>query len=321
MSFSTYFLRPGTVALVQVNAGMLSMGYNLLCSLQRINARLLADKIIFWAIDKKAVELLQSYRDKNNLSFGIYHPISKHQFSTIQSLASNGYYKLMRNRPSTYLMLLRKYRLSVLFMDADIIFTADPLTDLFRNEDRGQPEDAIYSTDARNFYSRLNDPFEDQPFVPKICGGFFLLRPTEPTIRLLEDLNKTIYVDSEANDQWTTDKLLNSRYNSTNNTFIHDPTRTWLVEPLPSGLKQRNTSVRTNSSLKLRLLDQAAYINGHIYGSLHEQYWNETFENEKRNPFFQRIMVHVNTWTENKLKLMKRNGLWLLGPDDVCLLQ
>lgn len=320
MSFSTYFLRPGTIALVQVNAGMLSMGYNLLCSLRKINAHALAEKIIFWSIDEKAVDLLQLYRHKNNLSFGIYYPDNKHQFSALQSLASSGYYKLMRDRPSTYLTLVRQYRLSFLFMDADVIFTADPLTDLFRNEDRGQPEDAIYSTDARNFYNILNDPFEGQPFVPKICGGFFFLRPTEPTIRLLEDLNKTIYTDPEANDQWTTDKLLNSCYNPTNNTFTDDPTRTWLVEPLPFGLKQRNTSVRTNRSLKLRLLDQAAYVNGHIYGSLHNQYWNETSVRQKQNPFFQRIMVHANTWVKDKMKLIKRNGLWLLGLDDICIL-
>lgn len=321
MTFSTYFIRPGTVALVQVNAGMLPMGYNLLCSLRRINAHLLAEKIIFWSVDKKAVELLQSYRDKNNLSFGIYYPDNRHQYRMLQSRGSDGYNRLMRDRPSTYLILLRKYRLSFLFMDADIVFTNDPLINLFHNEDRGQPEDAIYSTDARNFYSRLSDPFEGQPFVPKICGGFFLLRPTDPTIRLLEDLNKAMHVDLLSNDQYTTDRLLNSRYNLTGNTFVNDPTRTWLVEPLPSGLQRRNMSVRTNSSLKVRLLDQAAYINGHIYSSLHDQYWNETFQNEKRNPFFQRIMIHLNTWVEDKLKLMERNGLWLLGSDGACILQ
>lgn len=321
MSFSAYFLRPGTVALVHVNTGMLSMGYNLLCSLRNINAHSLADKIIFWAVDEKAVKLLQSYRHKNNLSFGIYHPYIKHQIENFEGPGSHGYYQMMRDRPSVYLTLLRQFRLSFLFMDADLIFTADPLTDLFRNEDRGQLEDVIYSTDARNFYSELKDPFEGQPFVPKICGGFFLMRPTEPTIRLVEDLNKTIHVDPDANDQWTMDKLLSSRYNPTNNTFIHDPTRTWLVEPFPSGLQRRNTSVRTNSSLKLRLLEQAAYINGHIYGSLHDQYWNEILKNEKRNPFFQRIMIHANTWVEDKLELMKRNHLWLLGSDDVCILR
>ena len=321
MSFSTYFLRAGTIALVQVNAGMLSMGYNLLCSLRNVNAHSLADKIIFWAVDKEAVKLLQSYRHKYNLSFGIYHPDSKHQISAYQGPGSDKYYKIMRDRPSIYLTLLRDFRLSFLFMDADLIFTANPLTDLFHNIDRGEPEDAIYSTDARNFYNQLDDPFEGQPFVPKICGGFFLLRPTEPTLGLLEDLNKTTYIDSKANDQWTTDKLLNSRYNPTKNTFTNDPSRTWLVEPFPSGLKRKKASVRTNSSLKLRLLDQAAYINGHIYGSLHNQYWHETFQNEQRNPFFQRIMVHVNTWVEDKLKLMQRNGLWLLGSNDVCILR
>ncbi|CAF1536596.1 unnamed protein product [Adineta steineri] len=185
---------------------------------------------------------------------------------------------------------------------------------------RGQSEDIIYSTDARNFYNNLSDPFEGQPFVPKICGGFFLMRPTEPTIHLLEDLSKTMNIDSSANDQWTIDRLLNSRYNSTNNIFIDDPTRTWLVEPLPSGVERRNTSVRTNSSIKLRLLDQAAYISGHIYGSSNDRYWQEIQKFEKWNPFFQRIMVHANTWDEDKVQMIKRNRLWLLGPDDVCIL-
>jgi len=320
-SFSFYFIRPGTIALIHVNAGMLSMAYNLLCSLRRLNAQLLINKIIFWAVDVEAIEHLQSYREKNNLSFGIYHPHTRYQFSKHQNLASDGYYQMMRDRPSVFLQLLRDFHLSFIFMDADIVFTADPLSDLFLNEDRGQSEDLIYSTDARNFYDRLNDPFEKHPFIPPICGGFFLMRPTKPTIRLLEDLNKTIARDSDANDQWTMNKLLNSRYEPINNTFIFDPTRTWLVEPLPSGLMRKNTSKRTTSSIKLRLLEQAAYINGHIYGSLHDLYWNKVLESEKKNPLFKRIMIHVNTWVEDKLQLMKRNYLWFLGPNDTCLLQ
>ncbi|CAF1464829.1 unnamed protein product [Adineta steineri] len=299
---------------------MMSMGYNLLCSLRKLRVKSLADKIIFWAVDEEAVTHLQLYRKKNNLSFGIYHPDTKHQISKFQNPGSHGYNQMMRDRAYVYITLIRQYRLSLLFMDADIIFTADPLPDLFLNEDRGQSEDIIYSTDARNFYNALKDPYEGGPFIPMICGGFFLMRPTEPTIHLLEDLSKTIDIDLNANDQWTTHKLLNSRYNSTSNTFIHDPTRTWLVEPFPTGLERRNKSVRTNSSIKLRLLEQGAYINGHIYGSLHNQYWQEIQKIEKSNPFFQRIMIHANTWAEDKLQLMKRNHLWFLGSDDVCIL-
>ena len=142
-SFSFYFIRPGTIALIHVNAGMLSMAYNLLCSLRRLNAQLLINKIIFWAVDVEAIEHLQSYREKNNLSFGIYHPHTRYQFSKHQNLASDGYYQMMRDRPSVFLQLLRDFHLSFIFMDADIVFTADPLSDLFLNEDRGQSEDLI----------------------------------------------------------------------------------------------------------------------------------------------------------------------------------
>jgi hypothetical protein len=228
--FSAYFLRPGTVALVHVNTGMLSMGYNLLCSLRKLRAHPLVDKIIFLATDPKAVGLLEAYRKKNNLSFGIYHPHTNHQITNFQPLASGGYYQMMRDRVDVYLTLVQRFRLSFLFMDADIVFVSDPLTDLFLNEDRGEPEDVIYSTDARNFYSELKDPFERQPFIPKICGGFFLMRPTKPAIQLLQDLSTTMRVDPGANDQWTMDTLLNSQYNPTSNTFIHNPNRTWLVQ-------------------------------------------------------------------------------------------
>ena len=266
------------------------------------------------------MDLLKAYRKKNNLSYGIYYPTNEHQVASFEPPGSSKYYEMMRGRADVYLSLIHRFRLSFIFMDADIIFSKDPLTDLFLNEDRGEPEDVIYSTDARNFYSELQDPFEGQPFTPKICGGFFLMRSTEPTTRLLKDLSAATRADLNANDQWTIDRLLNSHYNQTNNAFVTSSNRTWLVEPFPSGLMRRNTSVRTKTSLKLRLLEQAAYINGHIYGSLHDQYWNQVLKTEKRNWFFQRIMVHANTWVENKLELMKRNSLWLLGPDDVCIL-
>ncbi|UJR24273.1 hypothetical protein I4U23_027240 [Adineta vaga] len=321
MSFSDYFLRPGTIAIVQVNSDMLSVAYNLLCSLRKAHADLLAKKLIFWAIDQSAVKDLESYRDKNNLSFGIYHFHSKFdQIKTIQVIGTNEYYELMRHRISVYLLFLEQFHLSFIFMDADIVFLNDPLNDLFFNEDRHEIEDLIYSTDARNFYNQLKDPFEGKPFVPPICGGFFLMRPTKPTIDLLKDLNKIMIIDSKANDQWTMDLLLNNRYDSLNNKFLYDSSRTWLVEPFPLGLKRKNTSIKTNNSIKLRLLDQRSYINGHIFGSLNNQYWNEIIQLQKINPFFRRFIIHFNSWVENKLELMKKNYLWLVGENKTCIL-
>jgi hypothetical protein len=182
---------------------MLSMGYNLLCSLRKVHAHTLVEKVIFWAVDKEAVKQFESYRRLNKMSFGIYHPHTEHQMSEFQSIGSNGYYQMMRERSTIHLKLLKQFHLSFLFMDTDLIFTSDPLNDLFLNEDKEEIEDIIYSTDARNFYNQLEDPFEGQPFIPKICGGFFLMRSSPPTIRLLEDLNKAIYFDPNANDQWT----------------------------------------------------------------------------------------------------------------------
>ena len=63
-------------------------------------------KIIFWAVDEEAVKILQDYRHVNNLSFGIYHPHTKYQYNKQQGVGSNGYYQMMRDRPSIFFKIV-----------------------------------------------------------------------------------------------------------------------------------------------------------------------------------------------------------------------
>jgi hypothetical protein len=90
-------------------------------------------------------------------------------------------------RPRFFVHLLTVLKTPFAFIDTDIVFFDDFTEALTRQDDSGVyglPADLTYSTDAKRFYQDLEDPYEDQLTVPKICGGFFLAQRNARTTHL-----------------------------------------------------------------------------------------------------------------------------------------
>ncbi|KAJ3192497.1 hypothetical protein HK101_006387 [Irineochytrium annulatum] len=182
--------------------------------------------------------------------FGIYYDAS---LSTKKAGLVNwagdasGYDHMMDLRLDFFVRLTSTLGLNFLFSDADIYFLSNPFTDL--NLPHGVPPsllasnsssvapssaingtdiyratpDLIYSTDARSLYHLLRDPFEGEPRVPKICGGFFWARANSRSAALFSLLRSR-----RLNDQRGIVQLLNG-----------DELEAVLVDPLPAGMRRR----------------------------------------------------------------------------------
>ncbi|KAJ3120433.1 hypothetical protein HK100_012797 [Physocladia obscura] len=215
------------------------------------------------------------------------------------------FFKLMQARNAFFLRILKQLNLNLLFTDMDLVFLANPIKDL--NLPKGIPSlpslrnsgiatennnddkesdldrvladlvpvdslysdvpDMIYSTDTRDFFHNLNDPYERSPWIPKICGGFFFARSNPRTITTWEYMHI-----HNLNDQWGMDQLLNGHIATIRNSDDREPSSlaaqrrkfdAVLVDPLPAGLTSRKRDIRkfidAQAAIRVRVLSQAAY--------------------------------------------------------------
>ncbi|KAI3650178.1 hypothetical protein MP228_004916 [Amoeboaphelidium protococcarum] len=378
-----------------------------------------AENVIFWAYDRKTyVRMLSIQRkmassDNNDgKSFGvIYDP----DVPRLWGIKGPDFRTMMEYRP-VFIIKLLKLGYNVLFIDTDVLLFHDPFQYItqsgpaptsngnhsklkVKSQHGDDPPlskimaferylgsitdvDLVYSTDARDFYSNLEDPLEGGNSVSKICGGLFFARPTPNSIRFFEIMLEYIQSNTwwqywrniNLNDQTAVDIMLNYEVSDTKLPGI----KAVMVGPLPKclprwkGMPRRdcvnfdngyqNQSLvdynkfpqvikdmlvdgavdsLPNNVLKVRMLDQAQYMNGILY----QKHLLE--ENKKSAIWYQQLLqqqhgivppnyqtaeqllqegdtlvsFHANfPYTYNKKEQLQQIGLWLLDEEGRCTL-
>lgn len=82
-------------------------------------------------------------------------------------------------------------QVDVIFMDADIVFTEDPIP-LLQDPLKSGLADLSVSLDTRKTLRNSTDPYEGQHAVPFACGGFFYARSNARTIRYFRDMRNLL---------------------------------------------------------------------------------------------------------------------------------
>ncbi|KAF2152797.1 glycosyltransferase family 77 protein [Myriangium duriaei CBS 260.36] len=295
-----------TLVVVPVNTGMLHLADNLLCSLQRTDFN--GSNILFWALDAHARTILDkrghtTYFDPH--FFGV-------EINTNHHRNTENYHRMMLERPKFFIDILSA-GYDILMIDVDTIWYQSPL--LLRDD----TVDAVYSTDAREFY-QAHDAFDDPKAkgnkMPPVCAGVFWLKSNEKTVRLYQDMLAVFNgglrtwfwrLTSFKDDQRGLDCLLNDG-------------RARLVEPLPNGIttSMLDGRYRDQADLRVRLLDQTQVVNGQLILFRPDAYQENLAR--LRNEGKDRIAVHLN-WDptkEEKRRGAQGLGIWQLDEAGNC---
>ncbi|KAK8200999.1 hypothetical protein M8818_006319 [Zalaria obscura] len=295
-----------TLVVVPVNTGMLYWADNLLCSLQRTDFD--SNQVLFWALDARAKTLLEAqgratYFDASLLSVAT---------NANRNGDTRDYRKMMRERPKFFVDVLSA-GYDILMIDADTVWFQSPL--VLRDES----VDAVFSTDAREFYQD-HDAFRDAwrrgDRIPPVCAGVFWMKASAKTVRLYQDMlavfngglrTLALRLLFFQDDQRGLDVLLNDG-------------RTRLVEPLPRGITadMLKGRYRDHAEMRVRLLDQTEVVNGHLLKNRPRRY-QESLAN-LRSEGEDRIAVHLN-WNPRDVTKedgSKEMGFWLLDDGGDC---
>lgn len=291
-----------------VNTGMLYWADNLLCSLERTDFD--AKAILFWTLDAHAQAILKAK------GFATYFDASLYSVATNEN--RNGdtgkYKKMMLERPKFFIDILSA-GYDILMIDADTVWFQSPL--LLRDES----VEAVFSTDAREFYQDHNafkDVWRRGDKIPPVCAGIFWMKASKKTIRMYQDMLEIfngglrtllLRIVSFQDDQRGLDYLLNDG-------------RAIMAEPLPDGITSDMVTGRyrdaTAEMLRVRLLDQTAVVNGHLIRNRPESYSEQL--KTLRDKGKDRIVVHLN-WDPRQFTKeagSKEMGLWLLDEEGKC---
>lgn len=301
-----------TVVVVPVNSGMMYLTDNLLCSLKQTDFN--TSRIIFWALDDGAADTLRArghvtYRDPT-------------LWGTASDQNTHGntpdYQRMMRQRPIFYIDVLTS-GFDLLMLDVDISFWRSPL-DVVPSESDKEHVSVVYTTDAREFYEDHNafdDDFRRGSLMPPVCNGMFWMKATKDTVAIWTEmlrifeapwwrmgLFRLMYFQD---DQRGVDVLLNDG-------------RAELVGPFPTGITADMVPNPNSPSapLKVRLVDQAAAVSGHLMLQKPDSY--SRYLADLRKTGNERIMAHMNWDTAliSKLDGAKKFGLYFLDNDGKC---
>ncbi|KAL2358768.1 nucleotide-diphospho-sugar transferase-domain-containing protein [Cryomyces antarcticus] len=296
-----------TLVIVPVNDGMLSKAENLLCSLRRTSFD--TSKILFWALDPDARNTLE---EKGHVA---YHDPSLFSVSRDTNLQGNtkAYKKMMLERPKFFIDILST-GLDVLMLDADTVFFQSPL--LLRDP----TVDAVFSTDAREFY-QTHDAFKDRDRrgsrIPPVCNGIFWMKASPKTVRLWQDM-LDVFGAGWRTALWRLRAFLDDQRGM--DVLLNDG-RARLVEPFPDGITRDMVQGRYGDGkceLAVRLLDQTAVVNGHLLKNRKSTY--EKNLQSLRREGKDRIAAHLNWNTAEMTKEegARQLGLWLLDEGGNC---
>ncbi|CEJ90329.1 hypothetical protein VHEMI06120 [[Torrubiella] hemipterigena] len=302
-----------TAVIVPVNSGMLHFAENMLCSLKQTDFN--SSALIFWALDAQAeIELKKrgynTYR--NPALFGVSSDVNTHGNTA-------AYKQMMRERPVFYADILTS-GIDILMLDADIVFWDNPLSVVPAADERDSV-DIIYSTDAREFYTDKNafrDNLRRGGYMPPICNGMFWMKARKETVSIWTDmlaafeaswwrlgLYRLIWFQD---DQRGVDVLLNDG-------------RAKVVAPFPTGITgDMVINANDEKALKVRLLDQAQAVNGHLLLLREKSYEANLARLRKQGK--DRLLAHMNwsTVTIGKVDGAKKKNIYYLDDQGKCTL-
>eukprot|EP00877_Chromochloris_zofingiensis_P014510 jgi/Chrzof1/9312/UNPLg00281.t1 len=198
-------LRNNTISVVMVNAAAVQFAQNLLCSLARNGVPL--DSLVIFPLDFEARDALRdlwhseysfqgsSTRQRmwgEKLGWGmLWDPRWIARTTRLVSWGDKDYQFMMQQRPTLLIDLLQGLQVDVIFMDADIVFTEDPIP-LLQDPLKSGLADLSVSLDTRKTLRNSTDPYEGQHAVPFACGGFFYARSNARTIRYFRDMRNLL---------------------------------------------------------------------------------------------------------------------------------
>ncbi|KAK5119398.1 hypothetical protein LTR85_007498 [Meristemomyces frigidus] len=295
---------------------MLHWAENLLCSLGPTSFD--ASRIVFWALDEGAQSTLLS---KGRAT---YRDPSLFATSTNENYRGDtrAYRRMMKERPKFFIQILAA-GYDILMLDADTIFWQSPLLLLPHMEDGSNSNvDAIFSTDAREFYETHNaflDVRRRGSLIPPVCNGIFWMRSSNMTVALWSDMLDVFNAPWPLgwfrrrwfqDDQRGMDVLLNDG-------------RARLVGPLPHGISREmlpGSQDGRKQMLGVMLLDQTLVVNGHLLKNRLDVYEENVarFRGEGK----ERVAAHFNwdTTEATKEEGSKEMGMFFLDKKGHCTL-
>jgi hypothetical protein len=302
------------VVIVPVNAGMIKLADNLVCSLTKTTFNI--SSIVFWALDGKAETIL------GQRGFATYRDVSL--FATSEDTNSHGntaeYTRMMLERPKFFTDLLST-GYDMLMLDADTVFFQDPLSILDIHDKRYQSADVVFSTDAREFYQKHNafrDEWRRGDIIPPVCNGIFWMQSSPKTIALWRQMLAILHggwrtwwyrsMTQFSDDQRGMDVLLNDG-------------RAQLVGPYPDGIDAKmvpKSRRPANETVNVRLLDQTLVVNGQLLRNRNGEYQQHLAHFRELGQ--ERIAAHFNwdTAAATKVEGAQSHGLYFLDPEGKC---
>lgn len=301
-----------TIVIVPVNSGMIHWAKNLLCSLSLTSFD--TSKIVFWTLDQGAESALHG-------SYATYRDDSLFATSINENTHGNtaAYRRMMKERPKFFIDILSS-GFDILMLDADTVFWQPPLLLVPEN---GSNVDAVFSTDAREFYQTHNAFLDSRRRgfrMPPICNGIFWMKASERTVALWTEM----LAKFEARGLIAWFRRLRFQDDQRGMDVLLNDGRARLVGPLPDGITKEMLPAEDDASgrqtLGVRLLDQTHVINGHLLRNRNAIYEENLARN--RGLGKQRIAAHFNWNTKEATKEEGAKELDMFFLDDAgrCLL-
>lgn len=194
-----------TVVIVQANSGFLKFLKIFLCTASQLQKPLIPH-LILQSLGPSVTLELEFLKATYNYTYGIipYHEsfhgdddlVYGYNFFDWKAFKFNA---MMRARGQFILKVLAT-GFDVVFCDADMILLKNPLDILFESS-----ADLQVSTDSRDLFFKLTDPFEGFN-VPVVCFGFFYARNNHRTRILFEKVADAM---SNVHDQTALNSILN----------------------------------------------------------------------------------------------------------------
>ena len=302
-----------TVVIVPINAGMLHLAENLLCSLSATSFD--TSKIVFWTLDQAAQDTLHRQGRSTYRDASLFGTSANENFRG----DTPAYRRMMRERPKFFIDILTS-GFDILMLDADTVFWQSPLVLTPQPED-DSAVDAVYSTDAREFYQTHNafrDRFRRGSMLPPICNGIFWMRSSARTVKLWSDMLDVF------NEPWPMGPIRRITFQDDQrgmDCLLNDG-RARLVGPLPDGITEKMVPKKhkIQPTLKIKLLDQTLVVNGHLLENRRKTYDENLIR--LRGMGKDRIAAHMNWNTKHMTKEVgaRQMGLFFLDNNGRCQL-
>ena len=310
------------VLMVITNAGFVDMTMNLICSADSVGIQ--RNRWLIVAADTRSFEY---FLLRGVTTVLMPETSTNDATNSAADWATPQHIRINREKIPLILILLQ-HNIDVVLVDADLVFLS-PIDDLFIGGDIDlqimfdYPHEIIADLIGPDVATCVDSAAKPQrtlkavssvvpsaicPYLFEMNGGFFLIRSSRNTVQLLKDMAVWLQQHPADHDQEALRVILKQRHSEAQLRFVRDdgmsfPQQTMLAE--------------TDERLSLRYLDPLLAPNGGLFFLRGRDAWLE--ESAKRH-ILSPIVVHVN-WIighARKLAMLKRYGLWALGPNQRC---